>query len=139
MDKKPLDTVMSHHNAPSPKRVLSVGQCVPDQAAIHRLIHSNFEAEVVTAIVLEDALSQLRASRFDLVLVNRKLDADYSDGIDVLRAIKADPQLADVPVMLITNYAEHQQLAVADGAEPGFGKLEYTRPETLAKLQRFLG
>jgi len=73
------------------------------------------------------------------VLVNRKLDCDYSDGVDVIRQIKADPELAEIPVMLITNYAEHQEAAVAIGALRGFGKLEYGKPETLERLQPILG
>ena len=68
------------------------------------------------------------------MLVNRKLDADYSDGIEVIRAIKADAATADVPVMLVTNYPEHQDAAVAAGALRGFGKLEFDQPETREKL-----
>jgi CheY-like chemotaxis protein len=121
------------------KRVLDVGQCQPDHGAIRRLVQGEFGAEVVQADRLDDALAQLRTGRFDLVLINRKLDVDYSDGIDILRAIKADAELASTPVMLDTNYAEHQQAAVAAGAEPGFGKAELGLPETREKLGRFLG
>jgi two-component system chemotaxis response regulator CheY len=121
------------------KRVLDVGQCQPDHAAIRRLVQGEFGAEVVQADQLNDALAQLRQGRFDLVLINRKLDVDYSDGLDILRAIKADAELAAVAVMLVTNYPEHQQQAVAAGAEPGFGKAELNRAETRAKLGRFLG
>jgi two-component system chemotaxis response regulator CheY len=71
-------------------------------------------------------------------MINRKLDADYSDGIEIIRQIKADPQLAATPCMLVTNYPEHQEVAVAAGAEPGFGKLGYNRPETRERLARFL-
>ena len=30
--------------------------------------------------------------------------------------------------MILTNYPEHQQAAIAEGAEPGFGKLQYAEP-----------
>ena len=43
-----------------------------------------------------------------------------------------------IPVMLVTNYPEHQQQAIAAGAEPGFGKAELASPATLAKLAKFL-
>lgn len=121
------------------KRVLDVGQCQADHAAIRRLIERDFGAEVVQAHSLREALDALRRGRFDLVLVNRKLDADYSDGIDVLRALKQDTALAAVSVMLVTNYAEHQQAAVAAGAEPGFGKAALNATETRDRLRRFLG
>ncbi len=120
------------------KRVLSVGQCGPDTFALRNLVERNFSAQLVAADTGAEARSALQAEKFDLVLVNRKLDIDYSDGLEIIRAIKADPALAAVPCMLVTNYAEHQQAAVAAGAEPGFGKLEYGQPETRAKLARFL-
>jgi hypothetical protein len=41
--------------------------------------------------------------------------------------------------MLVTNYKEHQDAAVAAGAVRGFGKLEYGEPRTLQTLRSFLG
>jgi CheY-like chemotaxis protein len=84
-------------------------------------------------------LDLLSREKFDLVLVNRKLDRDDSEGLDIVKSIKADPRLAAVPVMLITNYAEHQETAVAAGAEYGFGKKELNNDATRGKLQRILG
>jgi hypothetical protein len=40
--------------------------------------------------------------------------------------------------MLITNYAEFQQQAVAAGAILGFGKLELHAPDTLDRLRSVL-
>ena len=120
------------------KRVLSVGQCGVDHAALSRMLEANFGAEVVPAETAADALVALGHEKFDLVMVNRKLDVDYSDGLEIIRRIKADPQLAAVPCMLVTNYPEHQEAAVAAGAEPGFGKLAYGLPDTRERLARFL-
>jgi CheY-like chemotaxis protein len=121
-----------------PKRVLDVGQCSPDHATIRSYLTRNFDCEVVQTHGLDDTLQLLRSGRFDLVLVNRKLDADYSDGIEIIRQIKTDDATADVPVMLVTNYPEHQEAAIAAGAVLGFGKLEYSKPETLEKLSAVL-
>ena len=52
--------------------------------------------------------------------------------------MKADPAVTAVPVMLITNYPEHQDAAVAAGAVRGFGKLEFDRPETKQILAALL-
>jgi CheY-like chemotaxis protein len=120
------------------KRVLDVGQCEPDHAAIRVYLTRHFDCEIVQAHGPEDAVEQLRGSRFDLVLVNRKLDRDYSDGLEVIRAIKTDPELSAVSVMLVTNYPEHQDAAQAAGALRGFGKLEYDQPETREKLAAVL-
>jgi CheY-like chemotaxis protein len=84
-------------------------------------------------------LEALRSAAFDLVLVNRKLDQDYSDGIELLRALKGDPDLRAIPVMMVTNYAEHQDTAVAVGALRGFGKLEFDSSATVEKLRPWLG
>jgi CheY-like chemotaxis protein len=120
------------------KHVLDVGQCQMDHGALRRLIEGKFAADVTQAHSAGQALAQLRAAQFDLVLVNRKLDVDDSDGLEIIRQIKADPQLAEVNVMLVTNYAEHQEQAVAAGAAPGFGKSELTAPATLERLKPFL-
>jgi len=116
------------------KRVLDVGQCGPDHAAIRSYLTRHFDCEIEQADAAVDALAKLKGGKFDLVLVNRKLDIDYSDGIDVIRMLKADLSTAAVPVMLVTNYPEHQDVAVAAGAVRGFGKLEFDEPSTRARL-----
>ena len=103
------------------------------------MIENNFDAKVVQAHEAEDALATLRNGGIDLVLVNRKLDRDYTDGIDIIQQIKADPELARTPCMLITNHADHQELAIQVGAEMGFGKLELDKPETRSRLSAILG
>ncbi len=106
------------------KRVLDVGNCDPDFASIRNFLSSRFDCEVVRAHGPDDTLAKLRQNDYALVLVNRKLDRDYSEGIEIIKIIKADVDLQSVPVMLITNFSEHQDAAVALGAELGFGKLE---------------
>jgi CheY-like chemotaxis protein len=120
------------------KRVLDVGNCVPDHQAIRHLLTRKFQAEVVQTHGLDDTLAELRQGAIDLVLVNRKLDRDYSDGLEIIRAIKCDQNFASTPCMLITNYAEYQQIAIAAGAEPGFGKDRLHTPETMTILEPFL-
>jgi response regulator RpfG family c-di-GMP phosphodiesterase len=121
-----------------PKRVLDIGNCDLDHAAIRRMLESSFGAEVVRAHQESDSLQLLRTQPFDLVLVNRKLDADYSDGLPIIERIKADQELAATPCMLITNYPEHQQAAVAAGALSGFGKQELAAAATRHKLAQVL-
>jgi DNA-binding response OmpR family regulator len=121
-----------------PKRVLDVGQCVPDHASIRRLIEDNFDAEVVQAHSQDDAIAELRGSDFHLVLINRKLDRDYTDGMDILVQIKADASLSHLPVMLITNFDEHHQVALEAGGTRGFGKAELAHPATHERLAAIL-
>ena len=121
------------------KKVLGVGNCSFDHGMIETLILANFDAVMVAASLTDEALEKLRSDRFDLVLVNGRLANDSSEGMALVEQIKADPQLAATPVMLLSNYDDAQQAAVAAGAEPGFGKAQLAQPETLEKLGRVLG
>jgi DNA-binding NarL/FixJ family response regulator len=121
------------------KRVLDVGNCGPDHSSIRHFLTKHFECEVLQAHGADDSLAALRAGPIDLVLVNRKLDMDYSDGVEVIRQIKAAADLAHVPTMLVTNYSEHHEAAMKIGALRGFGKLDLAKPETVEKLQPILG
>ena len=120
------------------KRVLSVGQCGPDHGSISRYLDQEFACEGVAADLLVDTQTKLEREKFDLILVNRKLDHDYSDGLEIIRALKANPATANVPIMLVTNYPEHQEAAMAAGALLGFGKLEFEKAETREKLAAVL-
>ena len=121
------------------KRILSVGQCVPDDGALLRFLTSHFEIEMIRSVDGEDALARIRTEPFDLILVNRKLDIDYTDGMEVIKSIQADPDINTTPVMLISNYEDAQEKAVQAGAELGFGKLDYNLPEVVKRLTKILG
>ncbi len=121
------------------KTVIDCGNCGPDYNSIRKLVQSQFDAVVLQTHGLQDTLEVLAQRPVDLITVNRKLDRDYSDGLKVIRGIKADPRFASIPVMLITNYEEHQQEAMAAGAVRGFGKLAVNDPATAELLQPYLG
>ena len=123
---------------PKAKRVLSVGQCFADHSGITRVLRGLFGAEVVGVDSTREALEQLRQEPFALVLVNRVFDADGSSGLDLIRAIKADEQLRDVPVLLVSNYEDAQAQAVQAGAAPGFGKAALGQPHMLARVEPYL-
>ncbi|OGR18101.1 MAG: hypothetical protein A3K53_12665 [Deltaproteobacteria bacterium RIFOXYB2_FULL_66_7] len=122
-----------------PKKVLVVGNCASDHAAMRRALRKRFDVEVVQGFAADDTLELLREEPFALVLVNRRLYGDGSDGIELIRRIKADPQLVAVPVMLLSNFPEYQQEAVAAGALAGFGKADFESPQIHHKLSSVLG
>jgi len=119
-------------------RVLDVGQCSPDRAGIKSAITRRFDADIDHVMFVDDALEAMRLARYDLVLVNRRIFDDDSDGLELIRRSKADPALAPVPIMMVSNYPEAQQAAIAAGAEPGFGKSQLHEPVTHERLGRFL-
>ena len=121
------------------KRVLDAGQCGPDHFAISRMLTEHFDVEIVRAHVESEVVQLLSDSTFDLVLVNRKLDADYSDGMQVIRRILCDELFGNTPVMLVSNYPEYQDQAVEAGALYGFGKAELGAEDVLERLAAVLG
>jgi two-component system chemotaxis response regulator CheY len=122
----------------SNRRVLSVGQCGFDHGKISRHLGNVFGVQVLGADTFDEALTVLRCERFDLVLVNRVSDLDGARGLDLIRAMKAHPALAGVPVMLVSNYPDVQKEAQAIGALAGFGKGDLTSEQTTARLRAVL-
>ncbi|MHC2068702.1 response regulator [Bremerella sp. T1] len=121
-----------------PKQVLDVGNCGYDHGSLKDLIERNFDAKLLQSHGPTDTLKMLREQTFALVVINRKLDRDHSDGMDILKEMKADDQLKEIPVMLLSNYEDAQAAAVEAGAVPGFGKRELGKETTLKMLQTYL-
>jgi two-component system chemotaxis response regulator CheY len=122
----------------SEKRILSIGQCGADHAAIARTLQRHFGADVVPAEDWAEALPHLRGETFNLVLVNRLLDASGSDGLEIIKEIKADEELRRLSVMLVSNLDDAQADAIAAGAERGFGKAALGQPAMVERLRPFI-
>lgn len=120
------------------KAVVDCGNCGPDFHSIRQFLTSHFDCVVVQTHGAKDTLEALRTRDVALVTVNRKLDRDYSDGMDVVEKIKADADVGQVPVMLVTNYEEHQASAIKAGCVRGFGKLSLRDPKTAKLIQPYL-
>lgn len=120
------------------KTVLDIGNCDPDHFALSKMLTVRYDVRVLRAHHLKDSLDLLQKESIDLILINRKLDVDYSDGLDILGHLKQQDLWKGIPTMIITNYPEHQTAAVDAGAEYGFGKLQYGDSETHSRLSRFL-
>ena len=120
------------------KRVLNVGQCDPDHASISSFLTRHFNVEIGRTHKLDDTLEELQKQDYDLVLINRKLDIDYTDGTLILDTLKEHADYKDIPVMIVSNFADAQEAAVDQGATYGFGKAEYDQPEVVERLEKLL-
>lgn len=120
------------------KRVLEVGNCDPDHGSIRRMLEANFDAPIDRVMFVDEALARLGQGRYDLVMVNRLIFDDGSDGGELIRRMQADGH-QETPVMMISNYDDAQQKAQDDGAVPGFGKANIDAPQTVELLDRYLG
>lgn len=118
-------------------RVLDVGQCGFDHGNIARLLETRFGAAVDRAHSVAEAERMVASGGYDLVLVNRILDADGDEGIELVRRLRAG--VDGPPVMLVSNLADAQAAAVAAGAVPGFGKAQLADAGVVAVLEGYLG
>ncbi len=118
------------------KQVLNVGQCGFDHASITEFLRSHFDVSVASAADESEALSALEQQSFDLVLVNRKFDRNGADGVEFIRTLNDNGN--PPPVMLVSNFPEAQDAAVAAGARPGFGKSDYGNTEAVDRLSNVL-
>ncbi len=119
--------------------VLDVGQCDFDHENISRMLSESFSADVEQATTSEEALRAVLAGHYDLVLVNRILDADGASGLDLIERLQSHEETRATPVTLVSNYADAQDAAVALGAKRGFGKDTLASPETRDLLASLLG
>jgi two-component system chemotaxis response regulator CheY len=119
-------------------RVLDVGQCSPDHSAIRSLLHRTFNVYIDQAGSVDEAIEELKTASYDLVLVNRVIFEDGGSGAELIAKMKSVRDFRDVPVMMISNFNDAQQDAVAAGGVPGFGKAELNDPSTIALLRKYL-
>lgn len=120
------------------RKVLDVGQCNADHSRITSTLEQNFDVEIHRAHSHDEAIKLALDTPFDLILINRLLDADGTPGMDILSTLKTNPSTAEVPVMVVSNYDDAQQAAVAGGAVEGFGKAALDAEETKELLVKFL-
>lgn len=85
-----------------------------------------------------DALRELRRVRPDAILMDIRLPG--FDGVAITRRLKASPQLAGIPVIMMTGDARREALisSMAAGATD-FVVKPFTRDGLLAKLEKVLG
>ena len=126
------------HGVKPVKTIMSVGQCDPDHFMIAKFLNSNFECNIIRINSTDEAIDALLNLSVDYVLINRKLDIDYTDGILLIEKMKNDSRLKDIPVSIISNYPEFQEEAVKFGAIRGFGKAELSLTKTKEQVAKIL-
>src|SRR5262245_5870920 len=101
--------------ATQPARLLDVGNCNPDHSMIRQMLTENFEVTIDRVMFVDEAMEKLNSNRYDLVLFNRLVFDDGSEGIELLRRAKAESNLANTPMMMISNFPEAQAASQAAG------------------------
>jgi DNA-binding NtrC family response regulator len=109
-------------------KVLLVGHCGPDASYLRRAVKAALEDATILSAEDNASLQSALKQGVDLVLLNRELGYGFEPdtGVEMIAAMKQrNPQLR---IMLISNYPEAQQAAVAVGAAMGFGKRQIGSP-----------
>jgi CheY-like chemotaxis protein len=105
--------------------------------SIRQVFSRHFGAEIVPADSADEAVDRLQEGPFQLVLVNRILDADGGSGVDVIRRFRGDKRFAKIPVMLVSNHDDAQREAMNAGAVRGFGKSSLGHADMIARVQPY--
>ncbi len=110
---------------------------IDDDRSIHALVSAMLKplgARVTSAFGGTEGLALVRRSSPDLVLLD--LEMPDINGLDVLAQLKADPRLAEIPVVMETGSENHRTLTSCFDA----GALDYVRkPFAAAELRARVG
>ena len=119
------------------KKILAVD----DERHIVRLVQVNLERqgyEVITAFDGREALEKIESEKPDLVILDVMMP--YMDGFEVLQAIRKNPDISTLPVIMLT--AKAQDADVFRGWQQGVDTY-LTKPfnpmELISFVRRILG
>jgi two-component system chemotaxis response regulator CheY len=119
-------------------RVIDVGNCGFDHSSLSGLLQQHFQVPCISVANGVELQRELKQGDVALVIVNRVFDSDGGDGVALIEQLKQQPTTAALPVMLLSNYADAQEKAVALGALPGFGKSSLRSDATRELLKGIL-
>lgn len=116
---------------------------VDDSRIIHKIVGGVVEMtgyEPITASNGEEAIEMLRKHPDDVALVILDWNMPVMNGIDCLKEIKSDPELSDIPVMMLTTESERERmtLAIREGAAHYCTK-PFTPEDLATKILECLG
>ncbi|TSA48596.1 MAG: response regulator [Deltaproteobacteria bacterium] len=114
--------------------------CVDDEEENRKLLEAILVCsgyQVVNAASGIEALLKINGQNIDLVLLDITMPG--MDGIEVCRKIKEDKKFSDIPIIMVTGLASHQDRVrgIEVGVEDYFAK-PFNRTELLARIKILL-
>ena len=115
---------------------------VEDDKFLRELIATKLEKEeyqILEAIDGEKGLETVKKEKPDLILLDLILPG--LDGFGVLAAVKEDPVLSQIPVIILSNLGQKEDIekALKLGAADYLIKAHHTPGEIIAKIKGILG
>src|SRR3989338_9579656 len=97
---------------------------------------ANFEIEVAADSIL--GISKTKEKKYDLILLD--IVITNMNGFEVLRSLKNDPEVKNIPVVILSNLGEEENVkkGLSLGAEAYYIKAHYTPTEVVAKVRELL-
>ena len=118
------------------KTILLVGHCGVDGPRLKDELSRALPSAKVEHINSDEDLHAACQQGADLLLVNREPVGFDCEGLDLIREVKSDHP--DCKVMLVSDRADAQRLAVDAGAMKGFGKSEMGSPALAEHVKQAL-
>jgi len=94
--------------------------------------------EIIPAMNGVEAMKKLQVSVPDLMLLD--IVMPYMDGLEVLKKVKADDRLKNIPVILLTNLSQKDDIdkGLGLGANDYLIKSHFTPSEVLKKIKEYI-
>ena len=119
------------------KRILAVD----DEPHILKLVSFSLKSGGYEVLEASDGLSAIevaRAEKPDLVLMDVMMPA--CDGYEACRRMKADPETAEIPVMMLTAKTQESERKTGEAAGAvDYIKKPFTPKDLVAQVREFLG
>ena len=113
----------------------------PDFVQVMRTILQSEGYEIVTAKDGDEALRVMREDRIDLILLDVMM-ASILDGVSVAHEMRKDPELKDIPVIMISSIIDSPHASMFPTGEDIPMSAWFTKPvppaELLQKVAKFI-
>ena len=114
---------------------------IEDDQRINKVYMAKLSVEgitVVTALDGEEGLRKIYSEKPDLILLDLMLPR--KSGFDILKEIKADPKVKDIPVIILSNLAQEKEIeqGLALGAVDYLVKTDYSIQQVMEKIKKAL-
>jgi two-component system chemotaxis sensor kinase CheA len=118
-----------------PRSILVVEDSITSRSLLKNILESAGYA-VTTAVDGMDAYTTLKTAAFDLVVSD--VEMPRMDGFDLTARIRADKQLAELPVVLVTalELREHRERGIDVGANAYIVKSSFDQSNLLETIRR---
>lgn len=115
---------------------------VEDDEHIAKVYEIKLAKEGITTLLArdgEEAVAKIYAEKPSLIILDLMLPK--KDGFGVLEDIKKNPELANIPVIILSNLGQQsdQERALALGANEYLVKVDYPIQEVVDKVKKYLG